>query len=143
MKFSDLEEIKSSCTELGVSCVEFQSPHATHFIEAAFSKFKPFKTTGHLQIGGNCKSLALDPHEFTYSKLLDGRPIGVVLDQNRHRDGTIQLPDNRRLCDVFNNAYGIEYFAIDMDLRFMFAVNWYVIQFADPEGTLASLGFPR
>ncbi|NVD97137.1 hypothetical protein [Massilia sp. BJB1822] len=92
-------------------------------------KFKPARMSGHLAIGHDSISIPLEPNEFTYSSHLDAAPVYVFFEQRAaDKDRVLILHDGRSLAKVFENAFGMEYFASDEKQSYLLAVNWYVIE---------------
>ncbi|MEQ9495228.1 MAG: hypothetical protein RIT81_00185 [Deltaproteobacteria bacterium] len=46
------------------------------------------------------------------------------------RRSVVELDDGRRLGDVMEESFGMEYFVADVAASFLISVNWYAIEFA-------------
>ncbi|ODC05551.1 hypothetical protein BFW38_16960 [Terasakiispira papahanaumokuakeensis] len=98
-------------------------------MESVLKKFKPFKTTGHLSIGKDSKSIKTEEHEFSYSKKLSKGAAYIFFDQeSKDRNTLVIIEEGSQLCNIMENAYGMEYFLSNKELDYLIAVNWYAIE---------------
>ncbi|KEQ17555.1 hypothetical protein GZ78_17580 [Endozoicomonas numazuensis] len=92
-------------------------------------KFHPDKLSGHLSIGHESTSIALEPWEFSYSKKLKDEPLFIFFEQrdvNKNKMACIK--NGKKLCSILEQAYGMEYFVTNQNVSFLLAVNWYEIE---------------
>ncbi|MCV2884711.1 hypothetical protein OE749_08385 [Aestuariibacter sp. AA17] len=123
------EELSRVSRELGVNISLMPKEWGSTYIELILNKFKPFKITGHVSIGESATATSLENHEFSYSKNLEDEPVYVFFEQKGDkRENVIMVEDGRLLCDLFANAYGMEYFVSNKNGDYLIAVNWYAIE---------------
>lgn len=128
---SKSEEIIEVSRELGVACDLMEEKQAVNYIPKVLEKFKPFKVTGHLQIGDNAISLPIEENEFSYSKKLDSEMACMFFEQNFSERNVVLMIENAKLvCHVMENCSGIEYFLSNDRIEYLIAVNWYSVHVA-------------
>lgn len=104
---------------------------ASAFVARVIERFRPTKLSGHLAIGDDSASLATDAFEFRLGAALTEEPVRVFFDQEGpDRRSVVELDDGRRLGEVMEESFGMEYFVADVSASFLISVNWYAIEFA-------------
>lgn len=124
-------ELIQASNNLGIDIVVIDEITSKKYIKRVIDKFKPFKTTGHLSIGNDTLIIPLEENEFIYSKYLESEPAYIFFDQEgRDRNSVVVVKDAKRIGDLMENSYGMEYFVSNEKVDFLIAVNWYVIEVA-------------
>ena len=123
------EEIIAASEELGIVGYVMPEVEGVNYIRFVLDRYKPHKTSGHLSIYYNSVSLPLEEHEFTYSKHLDNEPVSIFFDQEgTEANKVVVIEQGKRLGEIFENSYGMEYFVSNKKADYLLAVNWYVIE---------------
>lgn len=126
---SNTVEFKRSADELGLACTVLSPDLASKFISDVTQKFEVEKLSGHVAINHDSISVALEPHEFTFSQQLPSGPAFVFFDQLGSDCGNVVvLQDGKSLGKVLENSFGMEYFVSNENYEYLLAVNWYVIE---------------
>ena len=124
-----VDELIRSSRELMLCSSVISSEYASNYIKKAFERYQPFKINGHLSIGDKALKIPLESNEFSYSMFLNNEPVFVFFEQKGKERGQIfKLDEGVKICSVFENAYGMEYFLSNEKLDYLIAVNWYVIE---------------
>jgi hypothetical protein len=98
-------------------------------IKSVFGKYNVQKKSGHLSIYEDSLSLPLEQYEFTYSKNLRDEPVFMFFDQeNFEKEEVVCINEGRRVGEIMENSYGMEYFLTNSDYTFLLAINWYVLE---------------
>ncbi|WP_201772722.1 hypothetical protein [Endozoicomonas numazuensis] len=124
-----LQEFMESSIRANVQCYELSEREAEKYIGEVIRKFHPDKLSGHLSIGHESTSIALEPWEFSYSKKLKDEPLFIFFEQrdvNKNKMACIK--NGKKLCSILEQAYGMEYFVTNQNVSFLLAVNWYEIE---------------
>ncbi len=126
-----LKELMCVGSKINVSSHSIIGDEANTYIESIFHKYKPERKIGHLMIGGDSIAISAEKYDSVYSKELPPIKGYVFFEQNKfNKNNIFVIDDVSCLCDVMNEAYGMEYFVSDENLDFLIAVNWYVVEAA-------------
>ena len=126
----NIEELKNACELIGAEHEHLTGKLAIDYINEVTSIFRPSKKTGHLAIHSD-KSVTLntEAYEFTLSEKFDQKPIYLFFDQKgSEKDSVFILRNGRRLGEVLEECFGMEYFVSNKERTFLISVNWYSIE---------------
>ncbi len=125
----NIQELLQVGQQLGIHITTLDQQQAQHYIERVLARYKPDQTSNHLLIGDGALTLPLEPHEFTYSEMLEQEPVYMFFDQEgMDRQQVAVIQDAHIVGKLMENAFGMEYFLSNEQAEFLIAVNWYTIQ---------------
>lgn len=129
-KFSGARELINSARQLGLD-VELAEPgHAGEYIRKVLAKFKPFRVSGHLQIGGDAKSIPAEGNEYLLSKQFKDGIACVFFEQGTlDKDNLVIFKRAKDVSVAIERSFGMEYFISDEAASYLIAVNSYGIEF--------------
>ena len=105
------EEILKVCDELGVNAKLVPKAESSEIINAAFDAYDVRKKSGHLAIHTDTLSLPLEEYEFSYPAYLKNEPAYMFFDQeNINKEEVIAISEVKRIGEVMEHSYGMEYF---------------------------------
>ena len=126
---SNAKELLDVSSELRINTSLLSLDDSKDYLSKVIQKFKPEKKTGHLSIGGDSIVIPLEDNEFVYSANLVDEPLFVFFDQEGlDRKKVVCIFEGKKLCNILENAYGMEYFISNERMDYLIAVNWYVIE---------------
>jgi hypothetical protein len=127
---SQAKELIEVANTLNIKAELLNKEDSQQFIRDILAVFKPFKTTGHLAIGGNSISIPLDSNEFSYSQNLEQENGYIFFDQysTASQKTVVRIADIRNVGEIMGESFGMEYFLSNHKMDFLIAVNWYVIE---------------
>ncbi|WP_024291043.1 hypothetical protein [Lacrimispora indolis] len=127
-----VKELIEASNKLNIEICLLNENEAQGYIRAVLAFYNPFKTDGHLGIGKNTVSIPTEKYEFTYSQYLKEEPAYVFWgqDSNIARKSVVKVNNAKRLGELFENSYGMEYFVSNETMDYLIAVNWYTIEIA-------------
>lgn len=129
MKFLLSEEIEKVCGHLKIGCRVLPTAEASELLCKVFEKYSVTKKAGHLSIGSHSVKIPTEQFEFTYSEILNPEPVYMFFDQKNYNKKDVVVIDNgRNIGLIMANSIGMEYFITDMNLSYLIAVNWYMIE---------------
>ncbi len=107
-----VKELIEASNKISIEICLLNENDAQGYIEAVLALYNPFKTDGHLGIGKNTVSISTEKYEFTYSQYLKEEPAYVFggQDSNIARKSVVKVNNAKRLGELFENSYGMEYF---------------------------------
>lgn len=125
------QELIQVSSELGIESVVLNDKESKQFINRVVEIYKPFKITGHLSIGEETQKIPLEGYEFSYSNYLKSEPAYIFFDQEgRDRNTVVVVQDAKKIGELMENSFGMEYFVSNETMDFLIVVNWYVIEIA-------------
>lgn len=129
---ANVKELIDASNNLNIEIFLLNEKDAQKYIESVLAIYKPFKTDGHLGIGGNTVSIPTEKYEFSYSQYLKEEPAYVFFgqDSNIAKKSVVKVNNAEMLGELFENAYGMEYFVSNEIMDYLIAVNWYTIESA-------------
>ena len=71
------------------------------------------------------------PHKTSRSFVpyIGEEPILIFFEQtDLNKNRVVYINDGRKLCNILEHAYGLEYFIINEKISYLLAVNWYAIE---------------
>lgn len=128
-KLSSAIYVLENARALGVEVILLPESTSHNLIKEVFEKFKPWKTTGHLQLGGECAKIPTDEHEGTFTNHLREEKAYLFFEQNYiNKNIVLCFSDVRKISLVIKECPGMEYFITNEILSYLVAVNWYTIE---------------
>lgn len=125
------QELEQTARTVGLEIDIMDTESSDKYIKRVIETFKPFRSTGHLSIGGTAITLPLEGNEYSYSQHLNSEPAYVFFDQEGYDRGSVVMIKNAKLIGrLMENSFGMEYFVSNEKVNFLIAVNWYVIEVA-------------
>jgi hypothetical protein len=127
-----IKELIEVGNKLNIETFSLNENDAKGYIEDVLALYNPFKTDGHLGIGENSVLISTEKYEFTYSQYLKEEPAYVFWGQasNIAKKSVVKITNAKRLGELFENSYGMEYFVSNKAMNYLIAVNWYTIEIA-------------
>jgi len=129
---ANVKELIEVSDKLNIEIFLLNEKDAQGYIDNVLALYNPFRTDGHLGIGKNTVSIPTEKYEFTYSQYLKEEPAYVFFgqDSNVARKSVVKVNNAKILGELFENAYGMEYFVSNETMDYLIAVNWYTIEIA-------------
>ncbi len=126
-----IEELLQVSRKLGIALTVLDQHESDIYIQKVLDTHHPHQTSNHLSIGEQAITIPLEPHEYTYSALLQPERGYLFFDQQGlDRHTVVSVADIRSVGTLMEHAYGMEYFLSNEQAEFLIAVNWYVIEAA-------------
>jgi len=124
-----IKELVRASGDLDFDVTVMGDQNGIAYIDFILNKFKPYKTKGHLSIGGEAITIPIEEYEFEYSKYLTDEPVYVFFEQKGSEFGEVVIIKNgNKLCNILEDSFGMEYFVSNKKGDYLIAVNWYVIE---------------
>ncbi|MEN5208557.1 hypothetical protein ABE493_10620 [Stenotrophomonas terrae] len=130
-KFSKARELINSARQLGLDAELAEPGYAGEYIRKVLGKFKPFRVSGHLQIGGGAMSVPTEGNEYALSKQLKEEMGCVFFEQGiLDRNNLVVFKNATEISLAIEHSFGMEYFISNEGASYLIAVNFYGIEFA-------------
>lgn len=127
---SCIEELIKIANEVEIQYCILEGAVAKQYISSVYEVFSPERTRGHLSIGSDSLNISTDKYEFEFSHFWDGMSCFVFFEQKGDDINKVfVLKDNKKLSQMMEKSFGMEYFVSDKAVSYLIAVNWYCIEY--------------
>jgi hypothetical protein len=131
-ELSYAREIIKKSAELGINIELMENEKARDYINYVLEKFHPWRTSGHLSIGGQSREIPTEKNEFSFSLSLPYEPAYIFFEQNKiNRNNVVIIENAKIISELMGNCFGMEYFISNEEVSYLIAVNWYVIEYTE------------